>query len=90
MLSKLPRDLIVQMLPREVQGIKSRAFPRNCISLYCKRPINGADEPSIVKANLIQSCNQKKGPSRIVEHVIKVSVTCQSRALILYHSRNPP
>ena len=44
----------------------------------------------IVKQNLVQACNQKKGPSCIVEHVMKVSVTCQFSALILHHYRNSP
>ena len=60
MLSKLPRDPNVQELPREVHIVRSRAFPRNCISLYCKRPTIGADEPRVVKANIIQACNQKR------------------------------
>ena len=90
MLSKLPRDPSVQNLPREVHSIRSRAFPHDCISLYCKRPIIGANEPSIVKENLVQACNQKKGPSHIFEHVMKVLVTCQSHALILHLSRNFP
>ena len=60
MLSKLPRDPNVQELPREVHIVRSWAFPRNCISLYCKRPTIGADEPSVVKANIVQACNQKR------------------------------
>ena len=60
MLSKLPRDPSVQELPREVHIVRRRAFPRNCISLYCKRPTVGANEPSIVKENLVEACNQKK------------------------------
>ena len=60
MLSKLPRDPSVQELPREAHIVRSRAFPRNCISLYCKRPTIGADEPSVVKANIVQACNQKR------------------------------
>ena len=57
---------------------------------YCKRPIIGAGKPSIVKANIVKACNQRIGPSRIIEHVMKVSITCQSCALILHHSRNSP
>ena len=93
MSSKLPRDLGVQELPQEVNIIRSQAFPRSIVKehfLYCKRPIIGADEPSIVKANFVQACNQRKGPSQIVEHIMKVLVTCQSCSLILHHSRNSP
>ena len=60
MLSKSPRDPSVQKLPREVYIVKSRAFPHDHISLYCKKPIVGADEPSIVKTNLVQACNQNR------------------------------
>ena len=90
MLSMLPRDPGVQEFPREVHIVRSRAFSRNCISLYCKRPTVGADEPYVVKANLVQAYNQKKGPSYITKHIMKVSVTYQSHALILHHSRNSP
>ena len=88
MLSKLSRDPSVQELPQEVHVVGSRVLSHSCIS--CKRPIVGADEPSIVKGNFVQACNQRKGPSRIVKYVMKVSVTCQSCALILHHSRNSP
>ena len=90
MMSKLPRDPSVQELPQEVHIVKSRAFPRNRNYLYCKRPTVKADEPGVVKANLVQACNQKKGPSRIVEHGMKVLVICQSSALNLHHYRNSP
>ena len=90
MLSKLPRDPNVQELPREVHVVRSWAFPHNRIYLYCKRPTIRADEPSIVKANLVQAYKQKKGPSHTIKHVMKVSVTCQFCALILHHSRNSP
>ena len=46
--------------------------------------IIGADEPSVVKENFVQACNQRKGPSHIVKHVIKVLITCLSCALILH------
>ena len=39
------------------------------------------DEPCIVKENLVQACNQKRGPFCIVEHVMKVSVTREPYAL---------
>jgi len=81
---------VVQELPREIHIVRSQAFPRNRIYLYCRRPTVGVDEPSIIKANLVQACNQKKGPSRIVENIMKVSVTCQFTALILHHYRNSP
>ena len=79
----------------DVQVTKRSKCPRassrspHCLKLsfssqfHCERPIIGANEPSIV-----QACNQKKGPSCIVEHVMKVSVTCQCCALILHCSRN--
>ena len=89
-LSKLPRGASVQELPREVHIIKSRAFPHNRIYLYCKRPIVGANKPSVVKANLVQACNRQKGLSCIAKRIMKVSVTCQSCAIILHHSRNLP
>ena len=79
MLSKLPRDPSVQKLPREVHIVWSRAFRCNFISLYCKRPIIGADEPNIVKANLVQACNQKKSPICVTKHIVKVLVTCWSK-----------
>ena len=60
MLSKLPREPSVQELPREVHIVRSRAFPRNCISLYYKRPTVGEEEPSAVKENIAQACNQKR------------------------------
>ena len=90
MLSKLPRDSSVQELPREVRIIRSLVFSSHSHFLYCKRPINGVIEPIIVKAKFVQACNQRKGPSHIVEHVMNVSVTCLSCALILHHSRNSP
>ena len=90
MLFKLLGSPSCQELPREVHIVKSQVFPCNRIYLYCKRPTIGADEPSIVKENLVQACNQKKGPSCIVEHVMKVLVACQSSALILHHYRNSP
>ena len=71
-----PRDPSVQKLPREAYIVRSQAFPRNYISLCCKRPIVGADEPSIEKASLVPAYNQKKGPSHITKHIMKVSVTC--------------
>ena len=89
-LSKLPRGASVQELPREVHIIRSRAFPHNIIYLYCKRPIVGANKPSVVKANLVQACNRQKGLSCIAKRIMKVSVTCQSCAIILHHSRNLP
>ena len=67
--SKGPRDpccqcyqevYAIQELPWEAHIIKSWAFPCNHIYLYCKRPIVGAEEPSVVKANLVQACNQKR------------------------------
>ena len=82
--SKCPRAS-----PRSPQYQKP-SFSSQLHFLHCKRPIIGADEPSIVKANFVQAWNQSKGPSRIVEHIMKVSVTCQSCALILHHSRNSP
>ena len=60
MLSKLLRDPSLQELPQEVHIIRSQAFPRNCISLYCKRPTIRADEPNVVKANIVLACNLKK------------------------------
>ena len=91
--SKGPRDPScpsVQELPREVHIIRSRAFSLQSHFLYCKRPIIGVVEPSIVKAKFVQACNQRKGPSRIAKHVMKVLVNCLSCALILHHSRNSP
>jgi len=82
--SKGPRDpchLSVQELPWEVRIISSRAFSSQSHFLYCKRPIIGAVEPSIVKAKFVQACNQMKGPSRIAKRIMKVSVTCLSCAL---------
>ena len=70
-LSMLPKDPRVQELPQEVHIVRSRAFPHNCIFLYYKRPTIGVDELGIVKENLVQACNQKKGPSHIVQHVMK-------------------
>ena len=90
MLFKLLEGLSCQELPREVHIVKSQVFPRNRIYLYCKRPTVGTNEPSVVKVNLVQACNQNMGPSRIFEHVMKVLVTCQSSALILHHYRNSP
>ena len=74
MLSKLSRDPSVQELHREVHIVRSRVLSRSCIS--CKRPTIGANEPSIVKASLVQACDQRMSPSRIVEHIMKVLVTC--------------
>ena len=47
MMSKLPRDPSVQELPQEVCIIRSRVLSHSCISY--KRPIIGANEPSIIK-----------------------------------------
>ena len=58
--SKGSRDPSVQELPHEVYIVRSQAFPCNCISLYCKRPTVGANEPSVVKENSVQACNQKR------------------------------
>ena len=51
MLSKLSRDPSVQELPREVHIVKSRVLSRSCTS--CKRPTVGADEPSVVKKQVL-------------------------------------
>ena len=55
MLFKLLGGPSCQELPREVHIVKSQVFPYNRIYLYCKRPTVGADEPSVVKTNLVQA-----------------------------------
>ena len=72
------------------QHYQKPSFSSQSHFLYCKRPIIGANEPSIVKENCVQARNQRKGPSCIVKHIMKVSVTCQSCALILHYGRNSP
>ena len=72
------------------QHYQKPSFSSQSHFLYCKRPIIGANEPSIVKENFVQARNQRKGPSCIVKHIMKVSVTCQSCALILHYGRNSP
>ena len=69
---------------------QSQVFSCNHIYLYCKRPTVGANEPNVVKANLVQAYIQKKGPTCITKHIMKALVTCQSRALILHHYGNSP
>ena len=58
--------------------------------MFLTMPIIGVDEPSVVKENLVQVCYQKVGSTHITKHIMKVLVTCQSRALIWHHSRNLP
>ena len=55
MLFKLLGGPSCQELPREVHIVKSQVFPYNLIYLYCKRSTVGADEPSVVKTNLVQA-----------------------------------
>ena len=47
MLSKLPKGPSVQELPREVNIIKSRAFPRSCISCIVKGPLLELMNPAL-------------------------------------------